>query len=228
MLVASRVPQTPSSSRSPGSGGTNGSAPVATHDVLGGVADARRPRPRRCRPAGRCRAAGRCRGPPASAPGRRRSSSDTMKSRHASAASTSTSARRPGLARALHRLARAQQASSTECTPSRSTRRRPALARRRRRAVRGRPAPRRSARRARRRRGRSRRSRCSSSSSPPSVRCVTGSRVRSVRSRPCDALVDVPGPRVPTRESTGASRAPTRDAAAHQRSTEVRHGRAPT
>ncbi len=30
MLVASRVPQTPSSSRRPGTGGTNGSAPVAT------------------------------------------------------------------------------------------------------------------------------------------------------------------------------------------------------
>ncbi len=40
MPVASRLVQIPSSSRSPGIGGMNGSAPLATHDVVGGVAHA--------------------------------------------------------------------------------------------------------------------------------------------------------------------------------------------
>ena len=85
-------------------------------------------------------------------------------------------------------------ASWRGCTPSRSTRRRPARARRRRRAARARPARRRSARRARRRRGRSRRSHWSSSSSPPSVARAGSRSQRPVA--PVDALVDalVPGP----------------------------------
>ena len=40
MLVASRVPQTPSSSRSPGIGGTTGVSAGRHDDVVRGVADA--------------------------------------------------------------------------------------------------------------------------------------------------------------------------------------------
>jgi len=58
--------------------------------------------------------------------------SETMKSRHASAAWTSTSAV-PRLARAVNCFAR-RSSDFDGCTPSRSTRRRPAHARRRRRA----------------------------------------------------------------------------------------------
>ena len=161
MLVASRVPQTPSSSRSPGSGGTIGSEPVATtmcSAVWRTPSTSTTPVPA-SRPVPRSRSMPPLRQPALLAgvgvvrhhevpPGQRGLDVDLRA--------------RPGVARALHRLARAQQASWRGCTPSRSTRRRPALARRRRRAVRGRPAPRRSARRGRRRRGRSRRSHCSS------------------------------------------------------------------
>ena len=158
MLVASRVPQTPSRSRSPGIGGVIGSEPVATMT---------------------CSAVWRTPSTsttpvPASLPLPRSTSMprlvshfaalasdqfETMKSRHASAAvDVDLGGARPRCARRSPPRP-AAAATWTECRPSRSTRRRPARARPRRRAGRAPAAPRRSARRARRRRRRSRRSR---------------------------------------------------------------------
>ena len=166
--VTSRLPQTPSSSRRPGTGGTNGSAPFAsttwsavwrTPSTSTTPGPASRPLPRsRSMPfsaSQRSCAGVRVVRDHEVAPGERRLDVDL---------------------RARRRLARrrapprpAAAASWTGCTPSRSTRRRPARARRSRRAGRPRPARRRSARPASPRRARSRRSRCSWQplSSPP-------------------------------------------------------------
>ena len=68
-------PRRPRARRRPGIGRHDRIRAGRHDDVLRGVADTVDLDDARCRPAGRCRAAGRCRGPPASAPGRRRSSS---------------------------------------------------------------------------------------------------------------------------------------------------------
>ena len=157
MLVASRVPQTPSSSRRPGDRRHERSGAGRHDDVLGGVPDAvdldHAGAGQAARAAQQVDAPAR----PATllagvgvvrhhvvAPGQRGLHVDLR-------------GRRPRRARrAPPRPAAA--ATSTECRPSTSTRRRPALAPRRRRAARPPPAPRRSARRAPRRRRRSRHS----------------------------------------------------------------------
>ena len=71
MLVASRVPQMPSSSRSPGIGERSDPRPSPPRHAPQ-CAACLRPPPALPRPAGRSRAAGRCHGPPATAPGPRR------------------------------------------------------------------------------------------------------------------------------------------------------------
>ena len=106
--VTSRLLQTPSSSRRPGTGGTTGSAPFArtiwsavwrTPSTSTTPGPASRPVPR-SRPMPLSASQRSC---PAS------EWSETMKSRQARAASTSTSARRRCLARAVDRLAGPQQ-----------------------------------------------------------------------------------------------------------------------
>ena len=159
MPVASRLVQTPSSSRRPGTGGTTGSAPFARTTwsaVWRTPSTSTTPGPA-SRPVPRSRSMPLV-GQPALlpgvgvvgdhevAPGERRLDVDL-------------GGRRPPRARrGPPRPAAA--ASSTGCRPSTSTRRRRARAPRRRRAGRPRPARPRSARPATRRRARSRRSRC--------------------------------------------------------------------
>ncbi len=158
MLVASRVPQTPSSSRSPGIGGMIGSEPVATMTcsaVWRTPSTSTTPVPA-SRPVPRSTSMPRL-GQPL-----RRAGVGPVR-HHEVPPRQRGGARRPG--RSRPRCARrapprpAAAATWTECRPSRSTRRRPAPARPRRRAARARPAPPRSARPAPRRRRRSRRSR---------------------------------------------------------------------
>ena len=118
--VASRLVQTPSSSRRPGIGGMIGSAPLAT-TMCSAVwrtpstsTDARAGEPARA-----AEQVDAVVGQPALLR-RRRCSFETMKSRQASAASTSTSARGGRLARLVHRLARPQQRLRRDAGPVRA------------------------------------------------------------------------------------------------------------
>ena len=107
--------QTPSSSRRPGTGGMNGSAPLAS-TTCSAVWRTPSTRRRRCRRAARSAQESRCPGPASQRTCPASEYLDTMKSRQASAAWTSTSAW-PPLRRAPDGLTRSQQRLGRNARP---------------------------------------------------------------------------------------------------------------